>query len=451
MIMQNLPIFSSPPPPVHSSQATPSAENSNAPQATEPFGNVLARQRTHAAEAHAANKPDSKQQKLSPANESSANIPTQEAAPDATLTLPADKLSTAITTLTTSTTITDKTDAKSDSSPVPPVPGDVSTLPGDMLAMLQSPVVAASNTAKDNTLQGAITDEGKKAVLPQVATPDLGPAAPSAEKQAAVGAVQVQGGTSTLLRAQGNAKPDAASTEIDPLKDNTLAATPLTANTSALKEAKITAPPLKDRAFSAALDVAGKDSAKVALADIGLSKIKMQHGAAPAVDIPPQAGGAPLVTSQSGATQAVRTTINTPVAQKGWGDEFSQKITWMATSNDQSAELHLNPPNLGPLDVVLKVSGDQATALFTSPHAAVRDAIEQALPQLRDMLAGNGITLGNATVSDQSAKDQQAWQADQRQKGNGRADSKIDSTLAAGAALARPVGRQHQGMVDTFA
>ena len=107
------------------------------------------------------------------------------------------------------------------------------------------------------------------------------------------------------------------------------------------------------------------------------------------------------------AMQPVQMTVNTPVNQDKWADEFSQKITWLASSNkDQTAELHLNPPQLGPLDVVIKVSGDQATALFTSPHAAVRDAMEQAMPRLRDMLADNGIMLGNTTVSDQTPRDQ---------------------------------------------
>jgi flagellar hook-length control protein FliK len=107
------------------------------------------------------------------------------------------------------------------------------------------------------------------------------------------------------------------------------------------------------------------------------------------------------------AMQPVQVTVNTPVNQDKWSDEFSQKITWLASSNkDQTAELHLNPPQLGPVDVVIKVSGDQATALFTSPHAAVRDAIEQAMPRLRDMMADNGIMLGNATVSDQAPRDQ---------------------------------------------
>ncbi|HEU0282236.1 MAG TPA: flagellar hook-length control protein FliK, partial [Gallionella sp.] len=98
-------------------------------------------------------------------------------------------------------------------------------------------------------------------------------------------------------------------------------------------------------------------------------------------------------------------TIATPLGNNGWADEFSQKISWISTQQNQVAELHLNPPNLGPLDVVLEISDNQATALFTSPHGAVRDAVENALPKLREILADNGITLGNTTISDQPPRD----------------------------------------------
>jgi len=143
--------------------------------------------------------------------------------------------------------------------------------------------------------------------------------------------------------------------------------------------------------------------------------------------------------------------IATPVTQAAWADEFSQKITWIATQHTQSAELHLNPPNLGPLDVVLKISGDQASAIFTSPHAAVRDAIEQALPKLREMLADNGIMLGNAMVSDQATKNGQdsSSHKPQREMQASLSDAATDVTRIQETRVSS-ISR-HNGMVDTFA
>lgn len=145
-------------------------------------------------------------------------------------------------------------------------------------------------------------------------------------------------------------------------------------------------------------------------------------------------------------------TISSPLGSSGWADEFSQKITWMGTQQNQVAELHLNPPNLGPLDVVLKISDNQATALFTSPHSAVRDAVESALPKLREMLADNGIMLGNTMVSDQSPRDRSADGF--MNHGNGTATQREapDDALRISSTAAQAIPmRRHNGMVDTFA
>lgn len=150
-----------------------------------------------------------------------------------------------------------------------------------------------------------------------------------------------------------------------------------------------------------------------------------------------------------------RQTIAAPLGSNGWADEFSQKINWMSTQQNQVAELHLNPPDLGPLDVVLKISDNQATALFTSPHGAVRDAVENALPKLREALADNGITLGNATVSDQPPRDRDAERF--MSQGSGATVQPDDSGASSGsdrllmAAAQINSARRHNGMVDIFA
>ncbi len=147
--------------------------------------------------------------------------------------------------------------------------------------------------------------------------------------------------------------------------------------------------------------------------------------------------------------------ITTMLGSNGWQEEFSQKISWLSTQQSHAATLHLNPPELGPLDVVLNISDNQATALFTSPHSAVRDAIESALPKLRESLADNGIMLGNATVSDQPPRDRSP-EGFMRQNPGTAAQFDDSGELSKSAAL-MPAGSQnasiqrHIGMVDTFA
>ncbi len=172
----------------------------------------------------------------------------------------------------------------------------------------------------------------------------------------------------------------------------------------------------------------------------------------------PQPNAAALASMQATATPLTpasmlpaQVAINTPVTHDNWGDEFSQKITWLASSKEQSAELHLNPPQLGPMDVVIKVSGDQATALFSSPHAAVREAIEQALPKLREMMADSGIMLGNASVSDQAPRNRHDGFDNRSQNSRGRIGAIAESGAASSmSARVSPISR-HNGIVDTFA
>jgi len=92
------------------------------------------------------------------------------------------------------------------------------------------------------------------------------------------------------------------------------------------------------------------------------------------------------------------TEISTPLHSTSWAQNFSEKIVWLAKSDQQTAQININPPQLGPLQITLQMNGDQASAVFASPHAEVRQAIENSLPQLREMLSAAGINLGQADV-----------------------------------------------------
>ncbi len=101
------------------------------------------------------------------------------------------------------------------------------------------------------------------------------------------------------------------------------------------------------------------------------------------------------------------TTINTaariavPVGEPGWGRALGDQVAWHVSRNIQSASLRLNPQHLGPMEMQVNMDGDRATIAFASSHAVVRDALESALPRLREMFAQNGISLADVNVSEQ--------------------------------------------------
>jgi flagellar hook-length control protein FliK len=139
------------------------------------------------------------------------------------------------------------------------------------------------------------------------------------------------------------------------------------------------------------------------------------------------------------------------VGTPAWDGALAQKVTWMSNQQMQVAQLQLNPPDLGPMEVTLTVGTgpDAETRIeFTSPHLAVREALQSALPQLREMMEGSGITLGSTTVSAESF--QQQSQSGRQDNPSGRSSDNLSQNNPEMAARSITT-RSHDGMVDIFA
>lgn len=144
--------------------------------------------------------------------------------------------------------------------------------------------------------------------------------------------------------------------------------------------------------------------------------------------------------------------VDAPVGHAKWGGELAQKVVWMASQQTQMAEIHLNPAHLGPVEVMLSISQDQATAQFVSSHPAVRDAIQDALPRLREMLAESGIQLGDVMVGSDSFQQDNKQQQQAHQSDRGVSSMTETRTETAGAAIeATVMPTRHHGIVNTYA
>jgi flagellar hook-length control protein FliK len=139
------------------------------------------------------------------------------------------------------------------------------------------------------------------------------------------------------------------------------------------------------------------------------------------------------------------------VGTPGWDNQVAQKIVWMVAGKEQSATLTLNPPDMGPMQVVLSVTNDQATVSFTAAQPEVRQALENAMPKLREMMSESGISLGNASVSEGAQDQRQAQQGD-KSRGQGGGNRFGNGGDVAGPAEAPRAPRNGgTGLVDTFA
>jgi flagellar hook-length control protein FliK len=111
-------------------------------------------------------------------------------------------------------------------------------------------------------------------------------------------------------------------------------------------------------------------------------------------------------TLDSSASIPGQTTLAETFGKPEWGQGLGRQVLWMANQNMHSAEMRLNPAHLGPIEVRIKMDDDQVSVAFNSQHAVVREALETAIPRLREMFESNGMNLSNADISHQSFAEQ---------------------------------------------
>ncbi len=146
----------------------------------------------------------------------------------------------------------------------------------------------------------------------------------------------------------------------------------------------------------------------------------------------PASGSQP---GSAGATPAIRAAnaslpsfnLPQPMQHKGWEQAMGERMVWMARNSIQQAKLQLNPRDMGPVEVRVSLNQDQASVHFVAQQAATRDALEQALPRLREMFQESGLNLAQSEVSQHDFR--------RRGEGSGEAagqggDSAADEALA---------------------
>lgn len=173
---------------------------------------------------------------------------------------------------------------------------------------------------------------------------------------------------------------------------------------------------------------------------------------APQGEITSFAAGLTAASQQRGISTETQTTAAKPAHSETWPQQFSEKIVWMAKNDQQAAQINISPPQLGPVQITLNLNGDSANVLFASPHAEVRQAIESSLPQLREMLASAGISLGESNVGANLAQQNQNNQFMMADKNQSTLENAIlPANEAVPTASSVQLPKAGRGLVDLFA
>ncbi len=142
------------------------------------------------------------------------------------------------------------------------------------------------------------------------------------------------------------------------------------------------------------------------------------------------------------------------VQQNGWTDQVVDRVMWMSSQNLKSAEIQMDPAELGRLEVRIHMSADQTQVNFVSANANVREALDSQQHRLREMFSQQGMGQLDVNVSDQSARGWQQQQGGDERGGSRRVASADgdDEPMISGVSEIRPqVAAQGRGLVDYYA
>ncbi len=163
---------------------------------------------------------------------------------------------------------------------------------------------------------------------------------------------------------------------------------------------------------------------------------------------PGQASGlvsaSPGALDDNGLARKLVFAVNHPPGSAAFDREVGNQVRWMVSHERQVAELRLNPPSLGVLEIRVVTDEDKTRVTLYAQNAQTREMMEQGLPRLRDLLASSGVVLGETEVSDQAP-------GERRDHGELPRTSGFREEPGANPVARAPVNvRLPTGLVDTF-
>lgn len=140
--------------------------------------------------------------------------------------------------------------------------------------------------------------------------------------------------------------------------------------------------------------------------------------------------------------------ISQPVQSPQWGQALGQRVIYMANQKIQEAKITLNPEKLGPVQIKISIDKDnQMNITMTAQHSVTREALENAIPRLKDLLNSSEMNLVNVNVGQDQKFEQQAEQ-EQR-----KSSLSASNGTEEGEELANPskVVHQSDNLIDYYA
>ncbi|WFO50368.1 flagellar hook-length control protein FliK [Aeromonas veronii] len=271
-----------------------------------------------------------------------------------------------------------------------------------------------SATADGSGVAGKGTEKGAAEGSQQPATAANQGSAPVTTAQSAVASAAAQGSVTANATAQSDSAPVmVAPQQVLAQAESQGPQAPLSTISAGIKQMEVTGTDEVRKAVSLEVKPKAGEAEKslVATTSSGESSPSqtVQHGQNSQTQ--PQVADSRAPAAEGMLRREPQNLPHLKLASQEAPAELHQKVNVMLAEKLQQAEIQLDPLGLGKMKIQIQMGADsQANVHFVVQHGQTREMLEQAMPRLRDMLAGQGIQLGQTQVQQQSQQQQQQGQ-----------------------------------------
>ena len=113
-------------------------------------------------------------------------------------------------------------------------------------------------------------------------------------------------------------------------------------------------------------------------------------------------GVAPSSPRPAETSPPLQAELHAELGSKEFAPALGSQLKVLVRDGVEHAQLKLNPAEMGPIEVRIRIDGSQAQVEFSAAQAPTRQALQEAVPALASALRDAGLTLSGGGVFDQA-------------------------------------------------
>ena len=125
-----------------------------------------------------------------------------------------------------------------------------------------------------------------------------------------------------------------------------------------------------------------------------------------------------MFSGKAMADPEVQQAIN--IARNDAAKVLQEKVSMMLNLNNKQAEIRLDPPELGSMQIRIRSDAEQAQVNFVVQNQQAKEALEQSMPKLKEMLAEQGIELGESNIQQENSGAEHEQSDNNQQQGHSK-------------------------------